>query len=74
LTVPPLPPELQAIGLYLADLASKIPVGARRGRATVDRCLAGLGWNFRQRGARSRTKRLQVWTNNMAATAVLFVM
>ena len=48
----PLPPEPQTIGLYLADLASEIPAGAKRGRAaaTVDRRLAGLGWNFRQRG------------------------
>jgi len=50
--VVPLPPDPQAIGLYLADLASETPTGPRRGRsaATVERRLSGLAWTFRQRG------------------------
>ncbi len=48
--VAPLPPNPQAIGLYIADLA----VGSgRAGRnpATIARRLSGLAWMFRQRGA-----------------------
>lgn len=50
--VPPLPPDPQAIGLYLADLASETSLARRRTRsaATVERRLSGLAWSFRQRG------------------------
>lgn len=50
--VPPLPPDPQAIGLYIADLASETPPGGRRARAaaTVERRLSGLSWHFRRRG------------------------
>ena len=46
----PLPPAPQAIGLYLADLASGADAGQGRTAATVERRLAGLGWSFRQHG------------------------
>lgn len=46
--VAPLPPEPQAIGLYLADCAAVLP--AASGVATIERRLSGLAWNFRQRG------------------------
>ena len=46
----PLPPAPQAIGLYLADLASETGAGRGRTAATVERRLAGLGWTFRQHG------------------------
>ncbi len=51
--VAPLPPEPQAIGLYIADLASETRPGGQGGRAatTIERRLSGLAWNFRQRGA-----------------------
>nr|ACF28473.1 phage integrase [Azospirillum baldaniorum] len=51
--VVPLPPNPQAIGLYLADLASEKRSGRPVGRAasTIERRLSGLAWNFRQRGA-----------------------
>lgn len=39
-----LPPDPQAIGLYLADRADRCTA------ATLERRLSGLGWNFRQRG------------------------
>lgn len=42
--VPPLPPDPQAIGLYLADRAG------RCGAATLERRLSGLAWTIRQRG------------------------
>lgn len=50
--VSPLPPAPQAIGLYLADLASEASAAGRRSRsaATVERRLSGLAWSFRQRG------------------------
>ncbi|MBF0373700.1 MAG: tyrosine-type recombinase/integrase, partial [Alphaproteobacteria bacterium] len=46
--VVPLPPDPQAIGLYLADCAAALP--SEVGTATIERRLSGLAWNFRQRG------------------------
>ena len=50
--LPALPPDPQAIGLYLTDLAWAPPPGGQRprGAATIERRLSGLVWHFRQRG------------------------
>ena len=51
--VPPLPPEPQLIGLYLAACASLPPPGSRKAAATVrtiERRLSGLAWHCAQRG------------------------
>lgn len=48
----PLPPSPQTIGLYITDCAAP---SARSGRkplsvASIERCLSGLAWHYRQRG------------------------
>ena len=54
--VPPLPPEPQMIGLYLAACASEPAPGSRRGAKaaatvrTIERRLSGLAWHCNQRG------------------------
>jgi len=52
----PLPPSLEMIGLYLADLAAPIGKASSKSASrplsvsTIDRRLSGLGWNYTQRG------------------------
>ena len=46
----PLPPALEMIGLYLADLASGSGPSPPLSVSTIDRRLSGLAWNYAQRG------------------------
>ncbi len=50
--VPPLPPDPQAIGLYITAMATEPRAGGKDPLTadTIERRLSGLAWNFRQRG------------------------
>ena len=58
----PLPPSPEMIGLYLADLASGSGRSPTLSVSTIDRRLAGLAWNYAQRGFTLDRKNRQIAT------------
>lgn len=46
----PLPPSLEMIGLYLADLASPTGASPALSVPSIERRLSGMAWNYSQRG------------------------
>ncbi|MCM2476341.1 integrase [Rhizobium sp. CG5] len=48
--VPLLPPDAQVVGLYITACASRAATASPNGRATLERRLSSLAWNYRQRG------------------------
>jgi integrase len=47
---PLLPPDPQAIGLYIAALASGAAAGEKKALSTIERRLSAMAWNYAQRG------------------------